>query len=194
MTSFGPIFLTAVQSVLQLFIMMGVGIYFQRYLHILGFHLRKEMSAIVFSVALPCLLVTKIAYSIDLSDAMVLLVVPLFTVLHLSLSYLFALIGARFLGPCFSPAFHQGHYKATSMLGNAGTVPFMITASVMRMHPWDVERPSSEQEAASVALSIGLVSLYIVLVSPAMWSIGYPVCFRSFAEIQVLYSFSLFFR
>jgi predicted permease len=159
MAAFVSIFLTAAQSVLQLFLVMAVGVFLQRRMRLLGFQLRKELSTIVFSLALPCLLVTKIAYSIDLGNMSVLFVVPAFTVMHVAAAYALSAVGARFLGAHFSLAFHQGHYTASTILGNSGTIPFIISAAVARMHPWTAEQ-SSEQEAATVALSIGYVSLY----------------------------------
>ena len=156
------------QAVLQLFVMMALGIYFQRGLGLMGFHLRKELSTIIFSVGLPCMLMTKIAFSIDLSNAVMLLVVPFFTIVHVASAYAMARFSFRFLQPYFAATFHEGHYLASTLVGNSGTIPFMMTASVLHMHPWNVVAQSSEDEAATIALGIGYISVYLILVTPAM--------------------------
>ena len=172
------------QAVLQLFVMMALGIYFQRGLGLMGFHLRKELSTIIFSVGLPCMLLTKIAFSIDLSNAAMLLVVPLFTMVHVAFAYGMARFSFRFLQPYFATTFHEGHYLASTLVGNSGTIPFMMTASVLHMHPWSAVAQSSEDEAATVARGIGYISVYLILVTPAMWSIAYPMILSWSAQYE----------
>jgi predicted permease len=124
MSAFTTVVLTALQSVLQLFLLMGLGIFLQRKMDVLGTQLRKEMSSVIFSITLPCMLVTKVASSLDLSQAAVLLIVPVFAALHIALAYGMALGGARLLASHFSLVFHQGHFTAASALGNCGAVGF----------------------------------------------------------------------
>jgi predicted permease len=123
MSTLTTVVLTALQSVLQLFLLMGLGIFLQRRMDVLGTQLRKEMSSVIFCVTLPCMLVTKVASSLDLSQAAVLLIVPAFAALHIALAYLMALGGARLLASHFSLVFHQGHFTAASALGNCGADP-----------------------------------------------------------------------
>lgn len=111
------IFLVGVQSVLQLFVMMSIGVFFQRGMNLMGFGLRKELSTIIFQLGLPCLLLSKTAFSIDLSNLTALFILPFFCVVHVSAAYVFSVIGERFVSQHFSYAFHEGHYKASSMLG-----------------------------------------------------------------------------
>jgi len=122
------------------------------------------LSQCVFAIMLPCLLFSKVAEKIDLNVLLRYWLVPASAVLFVFSGLLFGYIAAKLLR--HPPHFFKAGVAASSF-GNISFIPIPLIAAMTAIFPAFSSTPGS------AAQGIAYISLYLMVYSPMLWSIGF---------------------
>ncbi len=124
----------------------------------------RTCSTILFYCCLPCLLFTCVADSIDLERLQACWIVPLSCLLFVFMGIAFGWIVTRLLP---LPADFRRGALAAMAFGNSGYLPIPLVAAAATVFPALREIPDAG------ALGISYISLYLMVASPLLWTVGY---------------------
>lgn len=96
---------------------MAVGIAFRRGQNIFKASWRKDTSLLIYQLTLPCLLLTRIAFSIDASNLTLVVLMLLTTVIYVAAAYCLSVLAVKFLvSSHLNGNFHEGHFHGANMI------------------------------------------------------------------------------
>lgn len=152
------------EVVLTLLLASGCGIILVRK-NILHEQALKDMSRILVYLVLPCLLFSKMIAAVSVEALGRLWIFPFAALLNVAAGLALGWIISRV---CRQPELSRG-LMAGMAFGNSGYVPLAIVAALAYQSP--------ELFGGSDVLAEGItyISLYLVVFSPLMWLVGYPV-------------------
>lgn len=153
----------AVKSVLTVLIAASAGIFLVR-LKVLNSDSLRTISKVVFFVALPALLFTKVAQAIDLKTLKELWIFPVSAVVFIFTGCFLGRSACKMLG---IKGDVKGLVMAASGLGNSGYLPIPLVVAICSIFP--VFQGDSEASAKGITF----ISAYIMVFSPMLWIYGY---------------------
>ena len=124
----------------------------------------RVLSQCVFAIMLPCLLFSKVAEKVDFAALKQYWAIPVSCVLFVTAGLLLGLIAAKLLK---YPDYFFGAGIAASSFGNISFIPIPLIAAVAMVFP------SFASDSGASAQGIFYVSLYLMVYSPMLWSIGF---------------------
>lgn len=177
MNSFIPLTSYSLKAVSVIVATAGVGVVLTK-TRVLGEESLKTLSRLVFAVALPCLLFTKVARTVDPGRLVEWWILPPTSVLYVAAGIACGLLVVRVFPS--GKGFRRGVVAATAF-GNSSYIPIPLLVAATAIFPIFSHR---SDEAAREA--IAYVSVYLICFSPLMWTVGYALLSgRSFGQLRV---------
>ena len=152
------------EIVLTLLLAAGCGVILVRK-NILHPRALSDLSRIMVSLVLPCLLFSKIIAAVSIDSFRQLWVFPVCGIAFVFAGLLLGWLVARL---CRQPELSRG-FMAGMAFGNSAYIPLAIVAAIA------FQNPDLFGSSDGVARGVTFISLYLVTFSPLMWLIGYPV-------------------
>ena len=173
------LFLCAVKSVATIILAALPGYLLVRFKILSGDSLRL-LGKIVVYAALPALLVTKLADSINLEALSELWIFPVSGVIFIFGGYLIARMANLFLK---ERSEFKGVLYTASALGNAAYLPIPLIVAICAVFPIFIDRPGA------AAQGITFISAFIIAFSPLSWIFGYNTIAAKDHKIELKYFF-----
>ncbi len=158
------IFSTSFFCVLQVCLVCVAGVWLVRK-GILTAELRRGLSQVVTVLLVPCLLLAKIGSGVDVAALRQLLVLPGTALVYIALGWA---IGALLVLIMRPPVEHRRLVLACCGFGNSGYIPYPLVVAIAGTAPLFANDPDAGSRG------VVYISLYLVVMSPCLWGIGYP--------------------
>ncbi len=124
----------------------------------------RVLSQCVFAIMLPCLLFSKVSERVDLSTLLRYWAVPLSALVFVSGGLLFGFAAAKALR--YPPHFFKPGIAAGTF-GNISFIPIPLVAAMTMVFP------VFAADGNSAAQGISYISLFLMVYSPLLWSVGF---------------------
>jgi predicted permease len=171
------IFLASLVSVLKVFSLCGVGAILAR-TGVMHLQSRRDLSKIIMMVTLPALLFSKLSVSANAANLLRWCSLPLVAALYIGLGLLIGQLVSRLAR--VPRELHRSIVTAIAF-GNSGYIPIPLIAAIA------VSAPLFANDPTAGSRGIAYISLYLVVMSPSLWGVGYPyLAERKFNQINWL--------
>lgn len=153
----------SIRAVVTLLLAAGCGVYLVRK-NILHEQARRDLSLVVFNLALPCLLFSSIINAVSWEALRQWWLLPVAAAVHAGIGFVAGWIVVRLSAP---PEEFKRDVIVTTAFGNGAYIPLAIVGVI-----------AADQRAllgaGAAADGITYVSLYLVVYSALQWLVGYP--------------------
>lgn len=159
------IFAASFASVLKVLLVCGAGAWLARQ-GVLNRDCRHRLSRAILLVMLPGLLVAKLSSHASVANLVAWLAIPVSAPCYVVLGLAAGVLVCRLSRP---PADTHRSVVAVTAFGNSGYVPISMVTVIAATAPVFAGDPAAADRG------IAYVSVYLVVFSPCLWGIGYPL-------------------
>jgi len=157
------VFLISCKATAKIILIIGAGAYLE-WVGIFNTTTRKFVSVMAVKLLLPCLLFTKVMYTMSADNLPIWLWLSAANVTYVMLGFVVGSLGVLVTGP---PRGMRKVFAAVPAVGHGNSIPLMLGAIICTPEQGFLETDAAKAE--------GYVGLYLVMHSITMWGVGMSV-------------------
>jgi len=158
------VFTASLAAVARILFAAGVGAWLARR-GVLNAQARTVLSRIILFPLLPCLLFSKLSRAASIQNLASWVALPLSAAIYIAAGFA---VGRLLTRTFLQDPDERRVFTAASAFGNSGYIPIPLAAALA------ATSPLFKADPGAAARGIAYISVYLVVMSPCLWGIGYP--------------------